>query len=117
MGWKIIDDLKDWKDDLYKKNYNQSSFLYHALKRANQSGTSLDENSIYSFLMDEGFVNEIYDSIAGYYIKAKDSILHLKSNYLTEFIDSQLDYNRSQIEYYRELSAGFYKEILDLTTN
>ncbi len=117
MGWKILDDLKDWKDDLYKKNYNQSSVLYHTLKRTNQQGINLDENSICSFLMDEGFVNEIYDSISGYYIEAKNSISHLKSTYLTEFIDRQLDYNRSQINYYRELSSGLYKAILDLHPN
>lgn len=117
MGWKIIDDLKDWKDDLYKKNYNQSSILYHGIKRSSHLDSNFDENLVCSLLMDEGFVNEIYDSIAKYYIEAKSHISHLKSNYLTEFIDRQLDYNKSQINYYSELSSGLYKAILNLHPN
>lgn len=115
MGWKIIDDLKDWKDDLYKSNYNQSSVLYYAIKRTNHLGIALDENSVCSLLMDERFVDEIYNSIAGYYNEAKNSISHLKSKYLTEFIDGQLDYNKSQIKYYNDMSSELYKTLLDLT--
>ncbi len=114
MGWKILDDLKDWKEDLYKKNYNHSSFLYAAIHRINHSGMCVDENSICSLLMEESFVKEIYESVNYFYCEAKSSLVSFESSYLREFIDRQLEYNRDQLEYYSELASGLYKMIMNL---
>lgn len=114
MGWKILDDLRDWKEDLYKKNYNHSSFLYTAIHRTSQLAIGADENSIFSLLMNESFVRKIYESVNDFYIEARSFLVHLESNYLMEFIDRQLEYNRHQMDYYNELASGLYNTIMNL---
>ena len=114
MGWKIVDDVKDWKDDLSRKDFNQSSILYLALTRSRTLGIDLNEAAMLSFFMDQAFINDIYSTIKQFYLVARNEIADLKSGFLTEFIDREIDYHQSKKEYLTRTNSEFYESIINL---
>jgi hypothetical protein len=91
MGWRVYDDLKDWRIDLGVEDMNHSCFLLYA-RQCTGRGKELDEGDIMSLLISEGFIKKVYKPILLYFQKARDDILPFNSHYLTMFMDEQLSF-------------------------
>jgi hypothetical protein len=91
MGWRVYDDLKDWKIDLVMGEMNRSSFLHYV--RQCMGRKKIDEGDVVNLLMDETFVRRVYAPIFLYYGKAKEDIRPFNCDYLTKFMDEQISLN------------------------
>lgn len=91
MGWKIADDLKDWKKDLTVSHFNHSVIIYEVLNTKSGDNT-INQKTIESMFLHKPFIDSIYDKIVECYTYSKNQIIDLKSRYLEEFIDSQIRY-------------------------
>jgi hypothetical protein len=92
MGWRVYDDLKDWRIDLGVEDMNHSCFLLYA-RQFTGRGKELDEGDIMNLLIDETFIRRVYRPILLYFRKAKEDILPFNSRYLTRFMDEQLSFH------------------------
>jgi hypothetical protein len=90
MGWKIADDIRDWRKDINLPNYNHSSVIYHAMNLSKNE--KIDSKMMESMFLDRAFVISLYESIDKNYVNAKKSVSLLKSRYLNEFIETQMDF-------------------------
>jgi hypothetical protein len=71
MGHRIYDDLNDLHKDLRMSDYNNSSVLIYALKKA-ENKSKLDEELIWSMLLDNEFIDTIYNTMLGLFRRAKE---------------------------------------------
>jgi hypothetical protein len=92
MGWRVHDDLKDWRIDLAMKDMNRSCVLLYAWRCIGKKN-KMDKGDIVSLLMDEGFIMKVYAPLLLYFRKAREDILPFNSHYLTKFMDEQLSLN------------------------
>ncbi len=114
MGWKIMDDFRDWKKDLNTPNYNHSSVLFYALKKVKSLGGELNERSIISIFMNPEFINDIYNSIKEFYLIARQEVVDLEPSYLTRFIDTQLSFQEDERSGTLETKLEFSRAISKL---
>jgi hypothetical protein len=91
MGSRVHDDLKDCRTDLGIEDMNHSCILMYAGQCIGQ-GKELDEETLASLFLSEGFVRSIYEPILLYFNKAREDILPFNSRYLTKFMDEQLSF-------------------------
>jgi hypothetical protein len=91
MGWKIVDDLRDWRKDLNKPSYNHSTIMYHAMNFV-KNGPELDAGLMESIFFDKTFIRSVYGSVLENYANAKRDARSFKSDYLTEFMNTQMDF-------------------------
>ncbi|MDQ3836309.1 MAG: hypothetical protein M3270_05165, partial [Thermoproteota archaeon] len=91
IGFRISDDLRDWRQDLHVKGYNCSSVIYHALslRRDLKRMTSVSMNSAF---FDRRFVMPLYTTMLKYYRVAKKDATQFNTLYLKKFMDDQIDY-------------------------
>jgi hypothetical protein len=91
MGWKIVDDLRDWEIDLHKAKLNHSCVLYYALKKAKRR-YELEKEYVISILLSTDSIDAIYNAIQGFYIAAKHDISVFNSGSLDKFMDTQISF-------------------------
>lgn len=92
MGWRVYDDLKDWRIDLGVEDMNHSCFLQYA-RRSSGRGEKLNEVDIMNLFLSEDFISNVYRPILLNFGKARDDILPFNAHYLTRFMDEQLNFH------------------------
>jgi hypothetical protein len=110
MGWKIVDDIRDWQKDLKVQKYNHSSVLYYSFKKAAKQ-PRLDSEDVISTFSDENSVKKIYNAILKFYKAARHDAQKLGSVYLSKFMDTQIEFHaderdcllRSRLQFIRHL--------------
>lgn len=119
MGWKIMDDFRDWNKDLSTRNYNNSSVLFYALKKLKSLGCELNENSAVSIFMNSEFIEDIYGAVKKFYLISRQEIADLKTSYLTRFIHTQLSFHADEKSEILDTKLEFSRAISNLlsTTN
>jgi hypothetical protein len=95
MGWKVVDDLRDWRKDFNILNYNHSTIIYQAMNFVD-SGSQVDPCLTESMFLHKPFIVPIYESILKNFANAKNDVSSLKSKYLNEFIGTQKDFYRAE---------------------
>ena len=90
MGWRILDDLRDWRDDL-DANIDSSSVLGFLRIRAGIPRTvPLTRVLAVSLFSDPSVVSQIYSAMAGFCLAARREAEKLQAGFVTRFIDEQL---------------------------
>jgi hypothetical protein len=118
MGWKIVDDIRDWQKDLDVPNFNHSSVLCF-IKNGLDKGSTLTAESVTSMFLDEHFVKNVYGAILRWYKVAKRDAAFFHSPNLTEFMDSQIEFHtherdsllRSKLEFSQRINQILLKAI------
>jgi hypothetical protein len=109
-GWRIFDDLDDWMRDLDKPNYNNSTFL-HAIHKQLGKETKLSSDDVWSILLDEKFIMRTTETMLKHFKAARREILPLKNNYLTTFMDDQIDVQYKLREVFAIRRQKFYGDL------
>lgn len=113
MGWRIYDDLKDWKTDLKIKNLNCSSILIYA--RNNVGGEQeLDEKGVSSMFLSTVFVRRAYGAMLDFFQQAKKDVSTLNSHYVTRFLDEQIIFHSGRMDIILKSSADFYNRLYEI---
>ena len=90
MGWRILDDWRDWRDDL-EANIQSNSVLAFLLIRARMSTrVPLTKHLVVTVLSDKAVVSRIYSAMARFCLAARREAANLQAVYVTRFIDEQL---------------------------
>ncbi len=110
MGWRVFDDLMDWRKDLTARELNHSSILY-SVKQNFDGQLNLDEHSVFSMFMSDNFVKKIYNTILGFFKEAREDILPLNCNYLTKFMDEQLNFHTRKRDALLQTNSDFFKQL------
>lgn len=91
MGWRILDDLRDWQEDSSQPTANNSSVLSFLRTRTGiPRGAALTRETVVSLFSDQAIVGHIYSAMEGFFLAAKHEAENLQATYVTRFIDQQL---------------------------
>jgi hypothetical protein len=91
MGWRILDDLRDWSDDSLRAEIKNSCVLSFLRNCAGiPRNAPLTQELIVSLFSDQAVIGQIYSAMKGFYVAAKREAGCLKATYVTRFIDQQL---------------------------
>ena len=91
MGWRILDDLRDWQDDSLEANIDGSSVLSFLRIRAGiPRSLPLTRELAVSLFSDQAVVGQIYSAMTRFYLAARREAESLKAGCVTRFIDEQL---------------------------
>jgi radical SAM protein with 4Fe4S-binding SPASM domain len=75
-GYQILDDLKDWKEDLEKGNYTYPLTLVHLL-HATETGEKLPVEEVDRFLWTKGIGQDVLSQAIELFTQAEQDIAHL----------------------------------------
>jgi hypothetical protein len=90
MGWRILDDLRDWREDL-EANIDSSSVLSFLRIRAGiPRSVPLTRELVVSLFSDQAVVGEIYSAMRRFCLAARREAEGLEAGLVTRFIDEQL---------------------------
>jgi len=110
MGWRIYDDLSDWRKDLKIDNWNHSSILLYALQ--NVDGKSkLDEEVVLSMFLSADFIKKAYGAMLGFFRTARQDVSAFNCSYLSRFMDEQISFHTRKRDGLLRSSLGFYKQL------
>jgi hypothetical protein len=91
MGWRILDDLRDWQEDSLEANIDGSSVLSFLRIRAGiPRSVPLTRELAVSLFSDQAVVGQIYSAMTRLYLAARRQAESLQAGYVTRFIDEQL---------------------------
>ncbi len=110
MGWRVFDDLMDWRKDLTVRDLNHSSILY-SVKQNFDRQSNLDEAAVLSMFLSDDFVKKMYSPILNFFKKAREDILPLNCHYLTRFMDEQLDFHTQKRDALLRANSDFYNKL------
>jgi hypothetical protein len=110
MGWRVFDDLMDWRKDLTVRDLNHSSILY-SVKQNFEGRSNLDENAVLSVFMNDDFVKKAFGTILHFFRKAREDILPLNCNYLTRFMNEQLNFHTRKREEFLQKNSDFFTQL------
>ena len=110
MGWRVFDDLMDWRKDLTVRDLNHSSILY-SVKQNFDGRFNLDEAAVLSMFLSDDFVKKMYNPILYFFKKAREDILPLNCNYLTRFMDEQLTFHTIKRDALLQANSDFYNKL------
>jgi hypothetical protein len=110
MGHRIYDDLNDLHKDLRMDDYNNSSVLLHALQKTDNK-SKLDEELVWSMLLDTDFIEKIYGTMLGLFKRAREEASAFKSPYLTTFMDELIRTHTQKRDSLLKTKSNFYKEL------
>jgi hypothetical protein len=110
MGWKVVDDTKDWQSDLRMPNFNHSCILYYVSDKINRKNV-LSKDSIFSAFLSTDFINLVYGTIQKFYRRARRDVLTFKSPYLTRFMDTQIVFYKEEREEIINTRSIFYDQL------
>lgn len=106
MGWKILDDLRDWNKDVAAPNLNNSSVL-HCAQRAGYNFDPRDSTSKLSMLTQPGFADRVYGRVLGLFKAARSEAAGLNCQYATSFMDSQISFHTDEWDYLARVQGEF----------
>jgi len=110
MGWRIYDDLKDWRMDLKVKNLNHSSTLIYTLQ--NVGGKSkLNEEVVQSMFLSTDFVKKAYGAMLSFFRSARKDVSAFNCSYLSRFMDEQISFHTRKRDSILRSSSDFYKQL------
>lgn len=110
MGWRVFDDLMDWRKDLTVRDLNHSSVLY-SVKQNLDGRSNIDEYSVLSMFLSDDFVKKMHNAILVFFKEAREDILPLNCNYLTKFIDEQVNFHTLKREALLQANSDFYNKL------
>jgi hypothetical protein len=110
MGHRIYDDLNDLHKDLRMSDYNNSSVLLYALKKVDNK-IKLDEELVWSMLLDTEFIDKIYNTMLCFFRRAKEDALDFNSSFLNTFMDELISAHVEKRDNLLQIKSNFYKEI------
>ncbi len=113
MGSRVHDDLKDCRTDLDMEDMNHSCILLYA-RQCIGGRKELDEETLASLFLSEGFVRSVYEPILLYFNKAREDILPFNSRYLTKFMDEQLSFSARARDATLKRQSNFFGSIESL---
>jgi hypothetical protein len=91
-GWRVFDDLMDWRRDIHSPRLNRSSVLYYLAKRLPPK-TPIKPDYVMSSFLSREFVEDTYGAILRNLRSAREILLPLKNYYLSAFINEQLEFH------------------------
>jgi hypothetical protein len=115
MGWRIVDDIRDWHEDLEIRNFNHSSVLYHSLSKVKDPSKFGREHAINMFL-DVDSINTIYGGVHKYYMIAKKNASNFKCPYLDKFLDTQIAFHEDEKNNLLRSRSLFYERLNQLVS-
>lgn len=110
MGWRIYDDLCDWRKDLQNKNLNHSSVLIYAKQRCDPD-SHIDDAFMQSLFLDSHFIEDAYDAILRFYSDARRDVSSFNSPYLTKFMDEQISFHKCRRDLLLNSGSELYRKI------
>ena len=91
MGWRILDDLRDWSEDILRADIDNSCVLSFLRNSGGiPRNAPLTQELIVSLFSDQAVIGRIYSAMTGFYVAAKREAESLKATYVARFIDQQL---------------------------
>ena len=110
MGHRIYDDLNDLHRDLEIDDYNNSSVLLYALQKADNK-SKLDEELVWSMLLDADFIQKIYNTMLGLFGRAREEASAFNSPYLTTFMDDLISIHTQKRDGLLLARSNFFNEL------
>jgi hypothetical protein len=107
IGFKLADDLRDWRKDITKRNPIGSVVIYYAMKKFGKK--KIDETELESLFLDEEFINSLYDAAIRHLMTAKVNGEVFRSSQIQKFIEIQIEGLEEQVEFHRQRRTDFTK--------
>jgi len=115
MGWRILDDLRDWQEDSLKANIDGSCVLSFLRIRAGiPRSKPLTRELAVSLLSDQAVVGQIYSAMTRFYLAARREAESLHAGYVTRFIDEQLQGHEAELARMTAEKAKFRNSLAQL---
>ena len=89
IGWRIVDDLRDWRDDYTTGDRSQSCVIKLLLSRLKPRVRTSAE-ALACVLTNDLVTSEIYACIEKYYLRARREAEKLGAVFVERFVDEQL---------------------------
>ncbi len=109
VGWRLFDDLNDWRLDIRSAGYNRSSVLLYMEKEAR--GLPVTESMVESYLLDKVFINRVCGAMIDNFSRAKQFASTVSSRYLERFMDEQISFHSRRRDYLLARSQGFTSDL------
>jgi len=98
MGWRILDDLRDWQEDSGKANVDDSCVLSFLRLRAGiPRSKPLTRELAVTLFSDQALVAKIYSAMTRFYLAARREAENLQASYVTQFIDEQIQGHKLEL--------------------
>jgi hypothetical protein len=110
MGWRIYDDLNDWRADLEVKNLNHSSTLIYASQKMGKF-SDLDQKTMSSMFLDTNFIKKAYDAMLSFFRAAQKDVSALNCDYLSKFMEEQINFNTRRRDSLLSISTDYYNTL------
>jgi hypothetical protein len=112
VSFKVADDLRDWRKDIFRPNPAGSTVICYAAKKF---GRKIESNAeLESLLLDEEFINSMYGTAVRYLAAAKVDARAFKSSQIEKFIEIQIEGLEEQKEFYLQRISDFHKVVSDI---
>jgi len=90
MGWRILDDLRDWREDLEASTETSCVLALLRMRAGIPQSVPLSRELAVALFSDQTVVGEIYSAIARFCLAARREAASLQADYVTRFIDEQM---------------------------
>jgi hypothetical protein len=110
IGWRIVDDLRDWRDDYVKRNRSQSCVINLLLSKL-QPGVRVSRKTMACLMANDLVTSEIYASIEKYYLRARREAEKLGAVYVERFMDEQLLGHRIELARMAQATRALTKAV------
>jgi hypothetical protein len=114
MGWKILDDLRDWREDL-EANIEISCVLALLRIRAGiPQSVPLSRELAVTLFSDQAVVGEIYSAMVRFCLLARREAASFQEGYVTRFIDEQMLGYETELAQMRVEKTNFENSLAQL---
>lgn len=114
MGWRILDDWRDWRDDLEANIDSNSVLAFLRIRAGVPKRVRLTRELAVSVLSDQAVVDRIYSGMARFCLAARREAVSLQAGYVTRFIDEQLLGYEAELARLRAEKANFRNSLTRL---
>lgn len=90
MGWRILDDLRDWREDLEANTHTSCVLALLRIRAGIPQSVPLSRGLAVALFSDQVVVGEIYSAMVRFCHAARSEAASLQADYVTRFIDEQL---------------------------
>jgi hypothetical protein len=112
MSFRIVDDMRDWREDLQNARHNHSSVLYYLKTRL--AGMPITIESAVSLLSEETILSHIFARLEKLYVKAKREAENLHAEYVLRYLDRQLIGQEAELKRILAAKQSFGESIASL---
>jgi hypothetical protein len=114
MGWRILDDWRDWREDLEADSDSSSVLVFLRSRAGISKRVPLTKQLVVSALSDQAVVRRIYSAMARFCLAARRESVNLNAVYVTRFIDEQLLGYEAELARMRAEKENFRKSLARL---